>query len=127
MSVIIVTIVFNYFKLSPHSFIMALVFVYRNIFIIVFSLYYNNLSAKIVNWCLFQVKSKYHKPTSLDSELQALRERLFQQSTILASPTHLTATPREAITKARGESVGVVTTPFLWWNHLQPPWTVTAP
>ena len=54
---------------------------------------------------LLQVKTKYQKPTSLDSELQDLRERLFQRPTILATPTHLTATPRgggggEAVAKA---------------------------
>ena len=58
-----------------------------------------------------QVKSKYHKPSSTDSELQAIRDRLFQRPTILATPTtHLTATPRgnDAIAKATSEGSSAV-------------------
>ncbi len=50
------------------------------------------------------MNKKHKPPSSSDSELHALRERLFQRPTILATPTQLTTTPTTPSVRGKEDS-----------------------
>ncbi len=61
----------------------------------------NSFHVCIIKW---QVNKKHKPPSSSDSELHALRERLFQRPTILATPTQLTTTPTTPSVRGKEDS-----------------------